>query len=113
MTPRVIDVLVNPDARLDLADRPTRHPLDFHRRLPGYAPTPLHDIPALAAAMGVGAVLVKDESSRLGLPAFTIAGPPWPVYGRWTTPSRPATRTSCSSRAASARRWSFWAIRAA
>jgi diaminopropionate ammonia-lyase len=53
----------------------------FHQRLPGYAPTPLRDMPALAAACGVGRVLVKDESSRLGLPAFKILGASWATYG--------------------------------
>lgn len=50
---------------------------DFHRTLPGYAPTPLVDLPALAEELGVGRVLVKDESSRLGLPAFKILGASW------------------------------------
>jgi diaminopropionate ammonia-lyase len=52
----------------------------FHQRLPGYAPTPLHDLSALAAAAGVGRVLVKDESSRMGLPAFKILGASWAIY---------------------------------
>ena len=52
----------------------------FHQRLPGYAPTPLRDMPALADACGVGRVLVKDESSRLGLPAFKILGASWATY---------------------------------
>jgi diaminopropionate ammonia-lyase len=52
----------------------------FHQRLPGYAPTPLRDVPALATACGVGRVLVKDESSRLGLPAFKILGASWATY---------------------------------
>src|SRR5215472_13268533 len=43
-------------------------PIGFHRSLPGYRPTPL------AAARGVARVLVKDESDRLGLPAFKILG---------------------------------------
>jgi hypothetical protein len=30
----------------------------FHQRLPGYAPTPLRDMPALAAAAGVARGLV-------------------------------------------------------
>ena len=51
----------------------------FHQRLPGYAPTPLRDVPALATARGVGRVLVKDESSRLGLPAFKVLGASWAV----------------------------------
>lgn len=41
---------------------------------PGYAPTPLHRLPALAAILGIGELLLKDESSRLGLNAFKIAG---------------------------------------
>src|SRR6516162_1125804 len=39
----------------------------FHQSLPGYSPTPLVSIPELAAELGVGRLLVKDESSRLGL----------------------------------------------
>ena len=49
----------------------------FHRSLPGYAPTPLVPVPAIAAELGVGRVLVKDEASRLGLPAFKILGASW------------------------------------
>jgi diaminopropionate ammonia-lyase len=49
----------------------------FHRSLPGYAPTPLVPVPAIAAGLGVGRVLVKDESSRLGLPAFKVLGASW------------------------------------
>ncbi|KAA9104795.1 diaminopropionate ammonia-lyase [Microbacterium rhizomatis] len=47
---------------------------DFHRSLPGYAPTPLTPVADLATELGVGAVFVKDESDRLGLPAFKILG---------------------------------------
>jgi diaminopropionate ammonia-lyase len=57
-----------------------RAPLGFHRRLPGYAITPLVDAPGLAGALGVGRVWVKDESWRLGLPAFKILGASWAVY---------------------------------
>jgi diaminopropionate ammonia-lyase len=52
----------------------------FHRSLPGYAPTPLVRVPALAAELGVGQVLVKDESSRLGLPAFKVLGASWACH---------------------------------
>jgi diaminopropionate ammonia-lyase len=75
----MIDVLDNAGARSQAGEPPTRDALAFHRRLPGYAPTPLVEVPALAEAMGVGTVLVKDESSRLGLPAFKIAGASWAV----------------------------------
>lgn len=59
---------------------PLRGPLALHRRLPGYQPTPLADVPELAAAIGAGRLRVKDESSRLGLPAFKILGASWAVY---------------------------------
>ena len=40
----------------------------FHAGLPGYVPTPLTEVSALAAELGVGRVFVKDESARMGLP---------------------------------------------
>ena len=51
----------------------------FHASLPGYAPTPLTEVPALAAELGVRRVFVKDESARLGLPAFKVLGASWAV----------------------------------
>ena len=57
-----------------------RAPLAFHQRLDGYAPTPLRRAPELARALGVGEVLLKDESIRLGLPAFKILGASWAIY---------------------------------
>lgn len=54
--------------------------LAFHASLPGYAPTPLTEVPALAAELGAGRVFVKDESSRLGLPAFKVLGASWAVH---------------------------------
>lgn len=65
---------------LDPGARPGPEVHAFHQRLPGYAPTPLHDLPALASACGVARVLVKDESTRLGLPAFKILGASWATY---------------------------------
>ncbi|GAA1534596.1 hypothetical protein GCM10009827_060940 [Dactylosporangium maewongense] len=54
--------------------------LDFHRRLPGYAPTPLTELPELAAAAGVARLYAKDESTRLGLPAFKALGASWAIH---------------------------------
>jgi diaminopropionate ammonia-lyase len=51
----------------------------FHATVPGYRPTPLVEVAALAGALGVGRVFVKDESSRLGLPAFKVLGASWAV----------------------------------
>ena len=45
----------------------------------GYRPTPLVELPRLADELGVGRVLVKDESSRLGLPSFKVLGASWAV----------------------------------
>jgi diaminopropionate ammonia-lyase len=53
---------------------------EFHRGLANYEPTPLIELPALAAGLGVGHVLAKDESSRLGLPAFKALGASWAVH---------------------------------
>jgi len=41
---------------------------------PGYAPTPLHSLSALAASLDVGAVYYKDEGARLGLGSFKALG---------------------------------------
>ena len=38
------------------------------------------DAPGIAKALGVGKVWVKDESARLGLPAFKVLGASWAVY---------------------------------
>ncbi|HEX5912231.1 MAG TPA: diaminopropionate ammonia-lyase, partial [Rubrobacter sp.] len=76
-----IRTLINPNAReMIVGPGPDRAPLRFHRRLPGYEETPLLDAPKLADALGVAKVFVKDESDRLGLPAFKVLGASWAVY---------------------------------
>ena len=57
-----------------------RSPRAFHARLPAYEPTPLVEAPALATALGVAEVAVKDESRRLGLPAFKMLGASWATF---------------------------------
>jgi diaminopropionate ammonia-lyase len=54
--------------------------LDFHRSLPGYASTPLRELPDLAFRLGLGAVLVKDESKRFGIKAFKALGASYAMY---------------------------------
>lgn len=49
----------------------------YHRSLPGYAPTPLVCLPALARHLGIENLYVKDESSRFGLNAFKALGATW------------------------------------
>jgi diaminopropionate ammonia-lyase len=55
-------------------------PRAVHRTLPGFAPTPLIESPALARELGVGRVFVKDEHLRAGLPSFKILGAAWAVF---------------------------------
>ncbi|HOP07657.1 MAG TPA: diaminopropionate ammonia-lyase [candidate division Zixibacteria bacterium] len=45
-----------------------------HKAMAGYSPTPLISLPHLAARLGVGEILVKDESFRFSLKAFKILG---------------------------------------
>lgn len=59
---------------------PAPEVLAFHRALPGYARTRLVDLPDLARELGVAHVLAKDESDRLGLPAFKALGASWAVH---------------------------------
>lgn len=59
------------------AETSSREPMEFHKRFAEYAPTPLHSLDALAKELGVGRIYLKDESSRLGLPAFKILGASW------------------------------------
>ncbi len=64
-----MSVFVNPAYDPPAVPVPSRDALAFHHALPGYAPTPVHDL-------GDG-VLIKDESARLGLPAFKVLGASW------------------------------------
>lgn len=53
---------------------------DFHRKLPGYAPTATVNSAALASSLGAGRVSIKVENSRFGLPAFKMLGASWAAY---------------------------------
>lgn len=52
----------------------------FHQSLPAFAPTPLVRLKGLAASLGVGEILVKDESQRLGLKAFKVLGASYATF---------------------------------
>ncbi len=67
----------NPLRANDPVPAPSREPLQFHQHLPGYVVTPLVAAPALARQYGIGNLLIKNESSRLGLPAFKVLGASW------------------------------------
>jgi diaminopropionate ammonia-lyase len=53
---------------------------NFHKQLPGYAPTPLIEAPQLARELGIGNMWIKDESRRFDMPSFKILGTSWAVY---------------------------------
>lgn len=46
----------------------------FYDNHPQITPTPLRNLPTLAKQLGIGALMVKDETARGGLPAFKITG---------------------------------------
>jgi diaminopropionate ammonia-lyase len=72
----------NPSASYWKYDGPSVNPKVeiFHRQLPAYNKTSLISLPSLAKELGLGHVLIKDESNRFGLPAFKILGASWAVY---------------------------------
>ena len=75
--------LANPGARMSQAEKAATQSYAaasvdrvraFHRTIPGYEPTPLVALAALADFLGVGKLWVKDESFRFGLNAFKVLG---------------------------------------
>jgi diaminopropionate ammonia-lyase len=61
------------------SEAPARDAMGVHGRLPGYALAPLIDLTGIASALDLERLWLKDESSRLGLPAFKILGASWAV----------------------------------
>ena len=49
----------------------------FHSTIPGYSPTPLVNLKALAQHLGLASFHVKDESKRFTLNAFKCLGGSW------------------------------------
>lgn len=80
MTATPTDLFWNPAAGA-VPDTPTEgDPSTFHRALPGYQPSPVVELTALASRLGIGRISAKIESTRLGLPAFKILGASWATY---------------------------------
>ncbi|KFY21689.1 hypothetical protein V493_07188 [Pseudogymnoascus sp. VKM F-4281 (FW-2241)] len=74
-------MFVNPKARAWTCTSPVDIEIDnFHRSLPGYSQTPLLDCGSITAELGLTRVFLKDESARMGLPAFKILGASWATY---------------------------------
>jgi diaminopropionate ammonia-lyase len=72
-----VSALVNPHTDASAVPPPSTDASPFHAMLSGYEPTPVHELRAVAEALRLAAVLVKDESNRLGLPAFKVLGASW------------------------------------
>jgi diaminopropionate ammonia-lyase len=66
--------VLNPAFDAAAVPAPNDEAWGFHLALADYAPTPVH---RLDTGLALGGVHVKDESSRLGLPAFKILGASW------------------------------------
>ena len=74
-------IYVNPSPTpTSSAATPGQGALAFHEQFPGYAPSPLVSLPAVADELGVRAVYVKQESNRFGLPSFKVLGASWAIY---------------------------------
>ncbi len=71
-----------PPPRLEAMAGLADEALAIHRAMPSYAATPLHRLDALAGALGLGGLLLKDESARFGLNAFKGLGASFAVR-RW------------------------------
>lgn len=70
---------VNPAVRPEAVEPPVSDAAAFHAALEGYRPTPIRRLDRVAAELGLAAVGLKDESDRLGLPAFKVLGASWAV----------------------------------
>jgi diaminopropionate ammonia-lyase len=70
----VTEFYANPSARHYRTERAAPDAREFHRGIAGYAPTRLVELPSIATELGVAHVVVKEESSRFGLPAFKGLG---------------------------------------
>ena len=57
-----------------LEEKDTAEAYQFHRSLPHYAPTPLHELRNQAKDLQVGGIFIKDESTRFGLDSFKVLG---------------------------------------
>ena len=71
--------MVNPALRPEAVAEPSEDAAALHVRLPGWAETPVRRLDGVAAELGLAGVALKDESDRLGLPAFKVLGASWAV----------------------------------
>ena len=79
VSPTVPRFSVNPAVRPEAVPDPSADAAAFHVRMPGWRETPVRRLDAVAAELGLAGVALKDESDRLGLPAFKVLGASWAV----------------------------------
>ncbi len=73
---------------------------------PGYAPTPLRDLPDIARAAGLGVIRLKDEAGRFGLGSFKALGGAYAVADLLASElSRRGVTQAASSAALMAGKW--------
>jgi diaminopropionate ammonia-lyase len=76
-----VQFIENPQIQTDnFTNAKAKRTWNFHKRLPGYSPTPLIEAPRLARELGVGNIWIKDESRRFAMPSFKILGTSWAIY---------------------------------
>jgi diaminopropionate ammonia-lyase len=71
--------VVNRSLRPERVAQPNGDAAAFHVRLPGWRETPVRRLDGIADELGLAGVALKDESDRLGLPAFKVLGASWAV----------------------------------
>jgi diaminopropionate ammonia-lyase len=69
----------NPAPRPEAVADPSSDAAAFHVRIPGWRETPVRRLDGVARELGLAGVALKDESDRLGLPAFKVLGASWAV----------------------------------
>jgi diaminopropionate ammonia-lyase len=78
------ELLLNPfktaDPQGGLSADAHLEPMAMLAACPAYAPTPLVRLPGLARHLGVGQILVKNESKRMGLGSFKALGGVYAVF---------------------------------
>src|SRR5437762_1479276 len=86
MNPAGLDARLVANPRRDRAyagtPRGKTQPISFHRTMPGYAATPVVEMPELAAICRIARIVVKNEQERLGLPSFKLLGSSWALHQR-------------------------------
>lgn len=70
---------------------------DVRRFYSEVRPTPLRRLSALAATLGIGDVLVKDETARFGLPAFKIVGAKYAIARLLDGRAMPLRHLACAT----------------